>query len=69
MTVAAEVPRALRTRPIGVMGAEFVGMPSKHHKPRYRARPGEAVWPPDWPDITIYLTTADGAVQEWERES
>lgn len=38
-------------------------------KPRYRALLGEAGWALDRLDITVYLVTADGSVQEREREN
>lgn len=38
-------------------------------KPRYRNLLGEAGWAMKRLDITVYLATADGAVQEWEQEN
>jgi hypothetical protein len=37
--------------------------------PRYRTLLGEAGWALDRLDIMIYLVTAEGAVQSWEREN
>jgi Holliday junction resolvase-like predicted endonuclease len=37
--------------------------------PRYRVLLGDAAWALDRLDITVYLATADGAVEIWEREN
>jgi hypothetical protein len=37
--------------------------------PRYRALLGEAGWALARLDITVYLVTAEGAVQTWEGEN
>jgi hypothetical protein len=37
--------------------------------PRYRTLLGEAAWALERLDITVYLVTAEGSVQVWEREN
>jgi hypothetical protein len=69
MTLAMAALFSLRTGPIDLTDAGLFGMPSMRQRPRYRARVDEVISMLDQLDITAYLVTADGAVQEWEQES
>jgi hypothetical protein len=71
MTVADDALWALRTSPAGMTDAELAKRLALalSDKPRYRTFLGEADWALKRLDITVYLVTAGGSVEIWEREN